>query len=120
MNNDDRIRLRHMLDAAQEAAGFARDETRESLDADRKLVLALVKGIEIIGEAASRVSGACQQECPQIPWPQIISMRNRLIHAYFDIDVEVVWKTVKDDLPPLIVELDKIISPHEPENAEQP
>jgi uncharacterized protein with HEPN domain len=119
MNNDDRIRLRHMLDAAQEAAAFARDEPRESLDTDRKLVLALVKGIEIIGEAASRVSEECQRKYPQIPWPQIIGMRNRLIHAYFDIDVETVWKTVKDDLPPLIAELEKIIPPHDPGNAEQ-
>lgn len=109
MNKDDRVRLRHMLDAAHEAVEFVRNETRESLDNDRKLLLALVKDIEIMGEAASRLSDECQQTHPQIPWPQIVGMRNRLIHAYFDIDKETVWKTVQDDLPPLITELEKIL-----------
>jgi uncharacterized protein with HEPN domain len=106
---DDHVRLRHMLDAAHEAVAFVQDETRESLDEDRKLLLALVKAIEIIGEAASKVSESCQATYSQIPWPQIIGMRNRLIHAYFDIDHETVWQTIQDDLPPLIVELEKII-----------
>jgi uncharacterized protein with HEPN domain len=108
MNKDDQVRLRHMLDAAHEAIAFLQDEPREALERDRKLLLALVKDIEIIGEAASWLSDECQQSHPQIPWPQIIGMRNRLIHAYFDINHETVWKTVKEDLPPLIAELDKI------------
>jgi len=100
MNTDDRVRLQHMLDAAREAETFLAHQPREALDADRKLVLALVKDIEIIGEAASRISTETRQKTPCIPWAQIVGMRNRLIHAYFDIDVDTVWKTVKDDLPP--------------------
>jgi uncharacterized protein with HEPN domain len=113
MNKDDLVRLHHMLDAACEATAFVQDGTRESLDTDRKLLLALVKDIEIIGEAASRISDALQQTNPQIPWSQIIGMRNRLIHAYFDIDRETVWRTVTEDLPPLIAALEKIVPPSE-------
>jgi uncharacterized protein with HEPN domain len=113
MNKDDQIRLRHMLDAAHEAVAFTQHETRASLDNDRKLLLALVKDIEIIGEAASRVSEALQQTSSEIPWAQIVGMKNRLIHAYFDIDKETVWRTITEDLPPLIVELENILPPEE-------
>ena len=88
MRRDDRIRLQHMLDAAREALSFTDGKNREDLNSDRKLALSLVKCIEIVGEAASRISQETQQETPQIPWSDIISMRNRLIHAYFDIDLD--------------------------------
>jgi len=109
MQKDDFIRLRHMLDAAREAQFFAQNETRSSLDTDRKLVLALVKSIEIIGEAAANVTDKCREDLPQIPWTNIIGMRNRLVHAYFDIDLDILWNTVIEDLPPLIDELEKIV-----------
>jgi uncharacterized protein with HEPN domain len=105
MRPDDVVRLRHMLDAAEEAVGFARGRSRADLDRDRMLALAIVKTIEIIGEAASRVSAETQQTCPAVPWTDIVGMRNRLIHAYFDIDLDRVWDTLADDLPPLIVAL---------------
>ncbi len=89
MHKSDAIRLRHMLDAAQEA-------------------------IEIVGEAASRVSRECQERYSAIPWASIVAMRNRLIHAYFDIDLDRVWDTVLADLPPLVAELAKIVPPLEP------
>ena len=113
MNKDDRIRLHHLLDAAHEAVAFIQTETRESLDNDHKLLLALVKDTEIIGKAASRISEALQQTTPEIPWAQIVGMRNRLIHAYFNIDGETVWKTITEDLPPLIAEPENIIHPEE-------
>ncbi len=109
MRKDDAVRLRHMLDAAKEAASFARNKTRSSLDTDRQFVLSLVKAVEIIGEAAAQVSIQCREEFPHIPWRDIISMRNRLIHAYFDINLDILWKTVDEDLPPLIAELEKIV-----------
>jgi uncharacterized protein with HEPN domain len=68
----------------------------------------LVKDIEIIGEAATNVSEDCREQFPHIPWRSIINMRNRLIHAYFDINLDIVWQTVTEDLPYLITELDKI------------
>jgi uncharacterized protein with HEPN domain len=102
MQERDRIRLRHMLQAAQEAVGFARGCSRLNLDTDRKLVLALVKAIEIVGEAAAQVSLEAQNEIPDLPWRDIIGMRNRLVHAYFDINLDILWNTVEQDLPPLI------------------
>ena len=80
MRKDDIVRLRHMLDAAIEAISFAKNKTRNSLDDDRKLVLSLVKSIEIIGEAAANVTPECREEFSHIPWRDIVSMRNRLIH----------------------------------------
>lgn len=105
MSTDDRIRLLHMLDAAQEAVLFAQGRSRADLDSDRKLVLALVKEIEIIGEAASQISESTRHQWPAIPWVDIIGMRNRLVHAYFDINLDILWQTIQHDLPPLIAEL---------------
>ncbi len=102
MRQDDDARLRHMLDAAMDAAGFADGRTRADLDSDRMLVLAIVKCIEIIGEAASKVSAAGRERAASLPWADIIAMRHRLIHAYYDVDLDVVWNTVAVDLPALI------------------
>ena len=73
------------------------------------LLLSLVKEIEIIGEAASKVSQETRDAVPDIPWPDLTGMRHRLIHAYFDINVEVVWQTVVQDLPPLLAALEKVL-----------
>ena len=81
MREDDMVRLRHMLDAAHEATGFAQGRARTDLDSDRKLVLALVKAVEIIGEAASQLAQTARDEAPDIPWEDIIGMRHRLVHA---------------------------------------
>jgi uncharacterized protein with HEPN domain len=107
MRRQDEIRLRHMLDAVREAMSFARHRTRQDLDADRMLVLAVVKDIEIIGEAANSISQETRARLRHIPWRDIVGMRNRLIHAYFDVDLDVVWQTVTSDLPalePLLVD----------------
>ncbi len=109
MRKDDLIRVRHMWDAANEAVSFTRDKTRKDLESDRMLVLALVKSIEIIGEAASRITKESRESYPQVPWANIVAMRNRLIHVYFDIDLDRVWDTITDDLPPLIILLEKLV-----------
>jgi uncharacterized protein with HEPN domain len=110
MNRDDEIRLKHMLDAAREAESFVVGLKRTALDANRMLVLAVIKDIEIIGEAASKVSDECHNQYPQIPWRDITGMRNHLIHGYFKINLDQVWSTLQDDLPPLIAELEKILA----------
>ncbi|RKY61774.1 MAG: hypothetical protein DRP95_02400 [Candidatus Latescibacterota bacterium] len=110
MKKHDVIRLRHMLDAAKDALSFVADKSRDDLDADRMLTLSLVKCIEIIGEAASRLSKECRKMYPQIPWSDIIGMRNRLIHAYYDVNLDVLWQTVMKDIPPLIAHLETIIA----------
>ena len=109
MHKNDEIRLRHMLDAAREARSFAQGQSRKDLDLSRMLVLALVKDIEIVGEAATRVSEDVQRSYPEIPWPDIIGMRHRLIHAYFEINLDILWETVTTDLPPLTASLEHIL-----------
>jgi uncharacterized protein with HEPN domain len=106
---DDSSRLGHMLESAVEAVSFIEGRSREDLSDDRMLVHSLVRCIEILGEAASRVSPDKRDELSDIPWPDIVSMRNRLIHGYFDIDLDRVWDTVVDDLPPLIALLRKVV-----------
>ena len=96
-----------MLDAAREAIGFARGRTRRDLDDDRQLVLALVKAVEIVGEAAYQVSDETRLGLPDIPWRDIVGMRHRLVHAYFDINLDVLWRTLQDDLPLLLEELER-------------
>ena len=109
MRRDDLVRLRHMLDSARDALAFTTGRSRADLDADRMLALSVVKCIEIVGEAASRVLPDTRERIPGIPWQDIIGMRNRLIHAYYDIDLDRVWDTVVDDLPALVAELESAL-----------
>ena len=109
MLDDDIIRLKHMLDAAREAVSFTEGNSREDFETDRKLVLSIVKSIEIIGEAARKLTTERRESHTDIPWQDIIGMRNRLIHAYFDINLDTVWDTVTNELPPLIEDLEEII-----------
>ncbi len=111
MYPNDEIRLRHMVDAAREAISFAEGKKLSDLDTDRQLALALTKSIEIIGEAATHISEPFKQRHSNIPWPQIVGMRNRLIHAYFDVDSDILWATVTKNLPALLAELEKIAPP---------
>lgn len=107
MRRADQIRLRHMPDGAAEALSFAEGKRREDLAEDRLLVL--VKAIEIIGEAADQVSADTRESLPGLPWEDIIGMRHRLVHAYFDINLDVLWRTVRDDLPSLVAPLEKAL-----------
>ena len=107
---DDPTRFRHMLEAGEEALKFIKGKTKRHLRRDRKLALSLVKEIEIIGEAASKISAAGRRKRPRLPWRQIVAMRNRLIHAYHDVDYEIVWDTLTKDLPPLVRQLREIVS----------
>ena len=107
---DDLTRLIHMLEAAQKINQYVQGETRDSLETDEKLALALVRLIEILGEAASKVSKERQAELTQIPWREVIGMRNRLIHAYFDIDYDIVWDTVTLNIPALMEALEDLLS----------
>ncbi len=109
MQHEDRVRLQHMLDAGQEALAFAGNHERDDLYRDRMLLLALVKCIEIIGEAAGKVSDDVRADAPDIPWPNIVAMRNRLIHGYFDINPDIVWRTVDEEIPRLIVPLKRLL-----------
>lgn len=107
MDTDDLSRLRHMLEAAQEALAFAEGKNRADLESDRMLSRALVECLRVAGEAARQVSSETRQEYPAIPWREVIGMRNQLVHEYFKIDFDIVWQTVKEDLPALVEALEQ-------------
>lgn len=109
MSSSDRIRLMHMLEASREALSFASGFTRADLTHNRMLLHSLVRSIEIVGEASIHVSRECKDALLEIPWAQLAGMRNRVIHAYFDIDQNIVWDTTTQDLPPLVSALAKIL-----------
>lgn len=110
MSGRDRLALRHMLDHAQEAVELIRGKSRADLDTHRILNLALVRLVEIVGEAATRISSDTRRNHPAIPWSDIISLRNRLIHGYDAVDFDILWQIVHQDLPQLISQLDRLVS----------
>lgn len=107
---DPLIALRHMLSHAEEAVTLAHGRARADLDSDRMLNLALTRLLEIIGEAAGRVPKQHCEQHPEIPWPQIVSLRNRLIHGYDSVDFDILWQILSSDLPPLIADLKLILT----------
>jgi uncharacterized protein with HEPN domain len=107
---DDRVYAGHMIDMANKAIGFAEGLGREDFDNDELLRLSLTHLLQVIGEAARRVSPDFRSAYPSIPWKAVVGMRSKVVHDYLDVDEDVVWDTVKNDLPSLIVELEKIIN----------
>jgi uncharacterized protein with HEPN domain len=110
MRRDDLARLNDALDAAREAVSFAEGADREDLDKDRKLQHSLVRLLEVIGEAMGAVSPEFRARHPTLPWRGAIGMRNRLIHHYFGIDLDLVIDTVHDVLPGFIEAAEKAIA----------
>lgn len=107
--HDTVIRLQDMRDAAQEAVTLIHRRSRSDLHADRVLNLALVRLLEIVGEAANRLPRDVQDRYPAIRWAEIVGLRNRLIHGYGAIDLDIVYRIITADLPPLITALDEAI-----------
>ena len=101
--------LQDILDSINDIKTFVEEINIEQFKNDKKTINAVVRSIEIIGEAANHISVSFQRSHKQIPWKQVIGMRNRLIHAYFDVDYDSVWDTVQEDIPKLIEELEKLI-----------
>ena len=109
-NRKDLVRIQHMLDAMRKSEEFIRGRCRADLDSDEKLTLALIRLLEIIGEAAKAVSFSLQKRYPKVSWREIAGTRDRLIHGYFDVDLDIVWEIVSKDLPALTPELEKMLS----------
>lgn len=99
---DDNFRLQHLIEAAEKAIAYAAGRDRAALDDDELLRLALTKLVEIVGEAAKQVSAPTRQAYPAVPWSAAARMRDRLVHHYFDINLDVLWTTVTVDLPELL------------------
>ncbi len=106
---DDFPRLHHILDAAQRARGHLKGKKRADLDEDDLLGLGLIRLLEIIGEAAWGISEELRAKYPEIAWRQMSSMRNRLIHGYFDVNYDLVWETVMAELPPLMRQIKGVL-----------
>ncbi len=104
------VRFRHMLENAHKARQLAEKMKRQDLDEDWVSTLALVRLLEVIGEAANRVPAQEQEEHSEIPWAEIIGLRNRLIHGYDSIDLDILWEILNKDLAPLITKLEVIVS----------
>ncbi len=107
---DDTTLLRDMIEAAHSAVSAIKGSKQAALASDHVRALGLTKCLEIVGEAAGQLSADLRERYPAIPWDQMIGMRNRLVHAYFEIDYEQVWNALTEDLPPLIEQLQRILA----------
>lgn len=102
MTRPDEIRIRHMIEAGERALAFATGRSRADLDSNEMLRFALVKLVEIVGEAAKQVSDETRSRYSAVAWAETARMRDRLVHHYFDINLDILWSTVTEDLPPLL------------------
>ena len=109
MRPDDCVRLRHLHEAATKAIRYSEGKKRSDLDHDELLRLALTKLVEIVGEAAKSISPEGRAEMPTVPWSAAARMRDRLVHHYFDINLDILWQTITEDLPQLLA----ILSPED-------
>jgi uncharacterized protein with HEPN domain len=107
---EDRIRITHMRDACLSVSRFIQGKSAPDLAGDQMLQFALVRAIEIIGEAAGRVSEDVQKAAPEIPWREAVGIRNRLVHAYFNVDLVILWQTAAESVPELQVQLDTLLT----------
>lgn len=105
MRPDDRNRILHMIEAAEAVLEFTAGRSAPDLDTDRMLLFALLRAVEVLGEAASKISPELKAANGAVPWKQIVAVRNRLIHGYFDIDHSIVWKTATKEIPALLAQL---------------
>lgn len=108
MSKDDLVYVGHMLDTARRVADKVRQITRPQYDKDENLRLALTHLIQVIGEAASRVSRSFRDAHPNVPWSAVTGMRHKVVHDYLNVDEEIVWETAQRDVPLLISELERI------------
>lgn len=105
----DRERLRHMLQAARDVEFFAKGRSRADLGVDRMFTRAVLHAVQEIGEAAARVSAVGRAQAPALPWGSIVQMRHILVHAYFNVNYDYVWRVIEVDLEPLIAEMELML-----------
>ena len=105
MRAEDKILIMHMIESAQSAQEFLSDKKYQNLQNDKQLAFAVVRALEILGEAASQITQELREKYPHVQWRNIVSMRNKLIHAYFDINYKIIWSSLKEDIPRLLQKL---------------
>ena len=104
----DKGRLEHILEAINYACEYTDNINFEDLKNNKMLQFAVIKNLEIIGEASYKLTNEFKDNHPEIEWKQIISMRHFLVHGYYDVDEIIIWDTVKKDLPPLREKIQKL------------
>ena len=107
---DDQVYVGHMVDTANKAIGFVQDLTRDDFDNNELLRLSLTHLLQVIGEAARRVPLDFRSAHPEIAWKAIVGMRSKVVHDYLNVDEEIVWDTVMNELPSLVKELERILN----------
>jgi uncharacterized protein with HEPN domain len=117
MSPRDLVYVGHMLDMAKKAVSKAAGLSHDAFDADENLRLALTHLIQVIGEAGRRVSPEFSVQHPEIPWQEIVGMRHKVVHDYLGVDEDIVWQVVTEDLPPLVVLLEKVLATAPGSNA---
>lgn len=110
---NDLVRLQHMLDAAQKALEFSAGMNRSDLENDEVRQFALVRAVEVVGEAANNITDEFKAKYSDIPWAKIVGMRHRLVHAYFEMDIDVLWSAIHEEMPPLVIRLQNILQSDE-------
>jgi len=102
--------LEEILGAIEKASAFIKEMDFEQFCGDDKTIYAVVRALEIIGEATKNIPDTIRTKYPKIPWRQMAGIRDKLIHDYFGVNLKVVWKTVIEDLPPLVTEIEKVLT----------
>jgi uncharacterized protein with HEPN domain len=108
MRQSDNLRLKHMLDTERKVIEFSTGHSRADLNTNQILASALIREVCVIGEAAASISIGEREQLVGIPWKSIIGMRNRLVHAYDRVDLDILWDTIVNDIPQLIGELERL------------
>jgi len=105
--------IRDMSEAVQDVGIFTAGMTQELFLADRKTINAVIRSLEVLGEAAGKIPPEIREKYPEIPWSDMVGMRNRLIHEYFGVDAAIIWQTLVEDLPPLVVAIEAMLDEHD-------
>lgn len=111
MATDDRLRLRQMLDTVRRIRQMVHGVARARFDDDEVRQLAVLHLVQVLGEAASRVSADFREAHPELPWNQMAGMRNRIVHGYDDVDADIVWRVATEDLEPVMASLERMVAP---------
>ena len=119
MKKDDTVYLRHILDAIEQIEDYLKGVSFEQFFQRRLLQDGVVRRLEVIGEASRNLSHELRQRNPKVPWSQIIGLRNRIVHAYFNVNLQIVWEIVQNDLVPLKQQVERILKMLDEEHGEK-
>lgn len=111
--------IEDILEAIVDVKNFTEGMRYEEFITDRKTINAVIRSLEIIGEAAKKIPGSMREKYPDVPWKGMTGMRDKLIHEYFGVDLEIVWEVINSELPPVKPSIRKVLDDIENENEDQ-